>query len=399
MKKRLKITLNAPLVLGFALACTVVTLPGALTGESSTAKLFCTYAAPMDDPLTYLRLVTHVLGHAGMTHLLGNMAYILLLGPMLEEKYGWKNLLAVILVTAVITGVIHNLLFPRTMLLGASGVVFAMILLSSSDSADLYPGSGDLSRPADLAGRYGTGQHFPADAYRRRAGRRRRRLPAEPGKEKYTEVLTMNANIVKRNELLAQKVIKGLQSRNMTGYYAATKEEALARALSLIPEGSSVTMGGAMSAHEIGLVEALKAGNYRFIDRDAMADKRAAMLAAYDADFFLTSANAMTEDGEMVNIDGNANRVSAIAQGPKKVLVIVGMNKICGDLDGAMKRARNVAAPINAQRFGLNTPCAKTGACMNCKSPDTICCQFLITRFSRHADRIHVILVNDELGF
>ena len=209
----------------------------------------------------------------------------------------------------------------------------------------------------------------------------------------------MNENITKRNELLAQKVIQGLKSRNMTGYYAATKEEALKTALSLIPEGSSVTMGGAMSAHEIGLVEALKAGNYHFIDRDAMTDKRAAMLAAYDADFFLTSANAMTSDGEMVNIDGNANRVSAIAQGPKKVLVIVGMNKICGDLDGAMKRARNVAAPINAQRFGLNTPCAKTGACMNCKSPDTICCQFLITRFSRHADRIHVILVNDSLGF
>ncbi len=210
---------------------------------------------------------------------------------------------------------------------------------------------------------------------------------------------SMNDNITKRNELLAQKVIQGLKSRNMTGYYAATKEEALKTALSLIPEGSSVTMGGAMSAHEIGLVNALKEGNYNFIDRDAMADKRAAMLAAYDADFFLTSANAMTSDGEMVNIDGNANRVSAIAQGPKKVLVIVGMNKICGDLDGAMKRARNVAAPINAQRFGLSTPCAKTGACMNCKSPDTICCQFLITRFSRHADRIHVILVNDSLGF
>ncbi len=209
----------------------------------------------------------------------------------------------------------------------------------------------------------------------------------------------MNENIAKRNRLLAQKVIQGLKSRNMTGYYAEAKEEALALALSLIPEGSSVTMGGAMSAHEIGLVEALKAGNYRFIDRDAMADKRAAMLAAYDADFFLTGANAMTEDGEMVNIDGNANRVSAIAQGPKKVLVIAGMNKICSDLDSAMKRARNVAAPINAQRFGLNTPCSKTGACMNCKSPDTICCQFLITRFSRHADRIHVILVNENLGF
>lgn len=209
----------------------------------------------------------------------------------------------------------------------------------------------------------------------------------------------MNENIFRRNALLAQKVIKGLQSRNMTGYYAQDRAEALRLALQLIPEGSAVTMGGAMSAHEIGLVEALKQGNYSFIDRDAMADKRAAMLAAYDADVFLASANAITEDGVMVNIDGNANRVSAIAQGPKKVLLIVGMNKVCDDLDGAMKRARNVAAPINAQRFGLSTPCAETGACMDCKSPDTICCQFLITRFSRHKDRIHVILVNDDLGF
>ena len=209
----------------------------------------------------------------------------------------------------------------------------------------------------------------------------------------------MNENIRKRNALLAQKVIKGLASRNMTGYYAEDREAALAQALALIPEGSSVTMGGATSAHEIGLVEALKAGNYNFIDRDAYSDKRAAMLMAYDADVFLSSANAITEDGVLVNIDGNSNRVSAIAQGPRKVVFIVGMNKVCNDVDGAMKRARNVAAPINAQRFGLSTPCAKTGACMDCKSPDTICCQFLITRFSRHKDRIHVILVNDSLGF
>ena len=209
----------------------------------------------------------------------------------------------------------------------------------------------------------------------------------------------MDTNIQKRNALLAQKVIKGLESRNMTGYYAEDREAALKQALALIPEGSSVTMGGAMSAHEIGLVKALKSGSYNFIDRDAYADRRAAMLAAYDADVFLSSVNAMTEDGELVNIDGNANRVSAIAQGPKKVVFIVGMNKVCSDLDGAMKRARNVAAPINAQRFGLSTPCAKTGACMNCKSPDTICCQFLITRYSKHKDRIHVILVNDSLGF
>ena len=209
----------------------------------------------------------------------------------------------------------------------------------------------------------------------------------------------MNEYAFKRNELLAAKVMKGLKSRNMEAYYASSKEEALSKALELIPEGSSVTMGGSESVNAIGLPAALKEGNYNFIDRDAYEDKRAAMLAAYDADVFLASANAITEDGIMVNIDGNSNRVSAIAQGPRKVVFIVGMNKVCSDPDAAMKRARNVAAPINAQRFGLNTPCCKTGACMDCKSPDTICCQFLITRFSRHKDRIHVILVNDNLGF
>ena len=209
----------------------------------------------------------------------------------------------------------------------------------------------------------------------------------------------MNENIIKRNDLLAERVINGLQSRNMTGYYARTKEEALRKALKLIPEGSSISMGGAMSVHEIGLSEAVKTDKYNFIDRDATEDKRAAMLAGYDADIFLSSCNAMTEDGILINIDGNANRVSCIAQGPKKVIFIVGMNKVCIDVDAALKRARNVAAPINAQRFGLSTPCTKTGSCMNCKSPDTICCQFLVTRFSRHKDRIHVILVGEDLGF
>ena len=209
----------------------------------------------------------------------------------------------------------------------------------------------------------------------------------------------MNENITKRNELLAQKTIAGLKSRNMEGFYAASKEEALKIALDLIPEGSSISMGGAMSVHEIGLSEALKNGNYNFIDRDAYEDKRQAMLMAYDADFFLASCNAMTDDGILVNIDGNSNRVSAIAQGPKNVIFVVGMNKVCSDVDAAMKRARSVAAPTNAQRFGLNTPCSQKGTCFNCKSPDTICCQILITRFSRHAGRIKVILVNDNLGF
>lgn len=209
----------------------------------------------------------------------------------------------------------------------------------------------------------------------------------------------MDQNLQRRNELLAETVIKGLKSRNMTGYYAATKEEALKQVMDLIPEGSTVTMGGCMSAHEIGAVEALKAGDYNFIDRDEYEDKRKAMLLAYDADVFLSSANAMTDDGILVNIDGNANRVSCIAQGPKKVVFIVSMNKVMSDLDSAMKRARNVAAPANAQRFNIDTPCKKTGKCFDCKSPTTICCQMLITRYSMHPGRINVVLVNDELGF
>ena len=208
----------------------------------------------------------------------------------------------------------------------------------------------------------------------------------------------MNENMRKRNERLAQTVIKGLQSRNMTGYYAEDKEAALKQALELIEEGSTISMGGCMSAHEIGLIKALEEGNYQYLDRDKM-DARKGLLAAYDSDVFLSSANAVTSDGVLVNIDGNSNRVSCIAQGPRKVIFIVGMNKICDDLDGAMKRARNVAAPANAQRFEVKTPCKETGKCFDCKSPDTICCQFLITRYSRHTGRIHVILVNDQLGF
>lgn len=208
----------------------------------------------------------------------------------------------------------------------------------------------------------------------------------------------MDDNVKKRNEVLAQTVIKGLQSRNMSGYYAEDKEAALKQALELIDEESTIAMGGCHSAQEIGLIEALKEGNYNYIDRSKMTP-REGLLASYDADVFLSSANAMTSDGILVNIDGNSNRVSCIAQGPKKVIFIVGMNKVCSDLDSAMKRARNIAAPTNAQNFDVKTPCKTTGKCFDCKSPDTLCCQFLITRYSRHVGRIHVILVNDTLGY
>ncbi len=209
-------------------------------------------------------------------------------------------------------------------------------------------------------------------------------------------------NQTTRNKLLADKVIKGLESRNMSGYYAETKEEALAKALELIPEGSSIGWGGSVSVSEIGLREAVINGNYEVFNRDncqTPEEKREVELKIFGSDFFLCSSNAITEDGILVNIDGNSNRVAAIAYGPKKVIMIVGMNKVAKDLDAALSRARNIAAPINAQRFPLDTPCKQNGSCVNCKSRDTICCEFLVTRYSRHADRFHIILVNDELGY
>ena len=209
----------------------------------------------------------------------------------------------------------------------------------------------------------------------------------------------MNENIFKRNEKLAKKVIEGLKSRNMTGYYASSKEEALKIALDLIPEGSRVGKGGAQSAVDIGLDAALKSGNYDYVANRSFETNKEGYMFSYMSDVFIGSTNAITEDGILVNIDCTSNRVSAYAYGPDKLILIVGMNKVAKDVDDAMKRARNIAAPANAQRFDVKTPCNVNGTCANCKSPDTICCQFLITRFSRQTDRIHVILVNDNLGF
>lgn len=205
-----------------------------------------------------------------------------------------------------------------------------------------------------------------------------------------------------RNEVLGAHVVKALESRNMEAYYVKTKEEALTKALELIPEGSSVSWGGCMSAEEIGLVDAVRTGNYEALDRDAtetVQERQEVMHQALNCDFFLGGANALSEDGVLINIDGNANRVAAYSYGPKNVLLIVGMNKVVKTEADAMSRAKNEAAPVNAQRFGISTPCVKNGTCFDCKSPECICCQILITRFSKVPKRIKVILVDENLGF
>ena len=204
-----------------------------------------------------------------------------------------------------------------------------------------------------------------------------------------------------RNEKLGAKVVKAMESRHFEAYYCGTKEEALKKALELIPEGSVVAWGGSVTMNEIGLSEALHSGKYQLIDRDAAPpeERRKLMRQGLLADYFISGANAVSEDGEIVNIDGMGNRVGAIVYGPDHVVMIAGMNKVAKTLEDAVKRARTIAAPINKQRFGGTTPCAKTGSCGDCKAEDCICCQMLVTRVCRPAGRIKVILVGEDLGF
>ena len=223
------------------------------------------------------------------------------------------------------------------------------------------------------------------------------RRSANKGKEVYTmDVRKM------RNAALGKRVVAALESRNMEAYYVETKEEALKKALELIPKGSTINMVGAASIKECGLYDAISNGDYEFYDRDKVGtpeEKEAIALKAFSSDYFLGSVNAMSEDGVFVNIDGNANRVAAYAYGPKHVLLIVGMNKVVKSEEDALHRARNEAAPVNAQRFGIETPCVKNGTCFDCKSPQCICCQILTTRFCRVKGRFQIILVDEELGF
>lgn len=202
-------------------------------------------------------------------------------------------------------------------------------------------------------------------------------------------------------EKRGQILVKNLKKRHFDAYYCGTKEEALAKALELIPEESVVGWGGVLSAGQIGLLNALKEGNYRVVDREKCTtpeERHQCAMEAMAADVFLTSANGLSMEGEMVNIDGMGNRVAAIVYGPKQILVIVGMNKVADTLEDAITRARTVAAPLNQQRFGLNNPCTVTGTCADCTSESCICNQILITRHCRPVGRIKFILVGEDLG-
>ncbi len=209
-------------------------------------------------------------------------------------------------------------------------------------------------------------------------------------------------NREKRNQRMAEKLIKNLKQRHFEAYYCATAAEAVAQVSALIPDGSSVTWGGSMTIRSIGLTQTLHQRPLTVLDRDEAKDREEAQRIyheAFNCDYYLSSVNAMSEDGVLVNIDGNGNRVAAITYGPKKVIFVVGLNKVAQDVNSALSRARGTASPINARRFDINTPCQIDGLCHNCKSPDSICNYIHFLRNSHPAGRHTVVLVGEDLGY
>jgi L-lactate utilization protein LutB len=205
-----------------------------------------------------------------------------------------------------------------------------------------------------------------------------------------------------RNESLATKMIKNLNRRNMEAFYCPTAEEAVKKVSELIADGSSVTWGGSMTVRDLGIPDMLRRrGTLEVLDRDLVEGEAVQdiYLRAFTADVYLTSANAISEDGVIVNVDGNGNRVAAITWGPKKVIFIIGMNKVFQTVEAALSRARGTASPINAKRFDIKTPCQVDGMCHNCNSPESICSYVHFLRNSRNKGRHVVVLVGENLGY
>ena len=203
-------------------------------------------------------------------------------------------------------------------------------------------------------------------------------------------------------ENVANTIIKNLSKRQIEGYYCKDKESAVKKALELIPKEASVSWGGSMTLTETGLMDAIKNGEYRLIDRDAatnLEEQRKVYGEICMSDVFLMSTNAITLDGELINIDGRGNRVAFLCYGPQNVVILASMNKIVTDVESGLKRVRDIASPPNTVRLNKKTPCAITGKCEDCYSPDCICGQIVVTRRSGVPNRIKIILIGEELGY
>ena len=203
-------------------------------------------------------------------------------------------------------------------------------------------------------------------------------------------------------KLTAQGIIDNLAKRNIDGFYCEDSASLVEQVTALMEEGAVIAWGGSQSVKECGLMDAIRSGKYTLIDRMNAADKqeeRELQAKAILSDYYLMSTNAITLDGQLVNIDGNGNRVSALIYGPKHVIIVAGMNKVAQDVESAYKRVKTMGCPPNAVRLNRNTPCGKTGKCGDCLSPDCFCNQIVVTRRSGHTGRIKVFLVGEELGY
>ena len=202
---------------------------------------------------------------------------------------------------------------------------------------------------------------------------------------------------------LGNTMIKNFKKRNIEAFYCEDSASAVALAMELMKDGGTVGKGGTETIREVGLLDAVKTAEHlTFIDREVAKtpeEKKQIYLQTLQCDYFLMSSNAITVDGELINIDGNGNRVACLIYGPEKVIVIAGMNKVVEDVDSGIARIGNFAAPANAARLGTRTPCATLGHCGDCHSEDCMCAHIVVTRHSRHDGRIKVILVGEELGF
>ena len=212
----------------------------------------------------------------------------------------------------------------------------------------------------------------------------------------------MDNNVIWSNELKINRTIESLKKNNMNGYYAKSREELIDIIEGIVKSGSKVC-GGSMTLFETGVIEHLRCGRYEFLDRYKEGLTKEEVIEIYKkaffADAYFVSSNAVTENGELYNVDGNGNRVAAMLYGPDKVIVICGVNKIVKDVDEAIKRNRECSAPINAKRLNKKTPCTKVGYCMDCNSPERICNEYTLIKRQNNPERIHVIFLNENIGY
>ena len=213
----------------------------------------------------------------------------------------------------------------------------------------------------------------------------------------------MDKNVQWINEKTIERTIVNLEKNNIKAYYAKSDDEIFQTIKDIVKDGETVSVGGSMTLFETKIIDFLRSGRYNFLDRYkenlTQTDLKEIYRKSFSANTYFASANAITEEGEIFNVDGNGNRVAAILYGPDKVILIVGVNKIVKNIDEAIKRNKDISGPANAKRLNLQTPCAKVGYCMDCESKDRICCEYTVIKRQRNENRIHVIFVNDNLGF